>query len=66
MIYFVADKVLTGLVGEYFYIVLGVIGILVIHSTKSSTCLIPYILFDLSLVGIFMKSYSYFAHTRFA
>ena len=28
-IYFVADKVLTGLVGEYFYIVLGVIGILV-------------------------------------
>ena len=29
VIYFVADKVLTGLVGEYFYIVLGVIGILV-------------------------------------
>lgn len=29
IIYFVADKVLTGFVGEYFYIVLGVIGILV-------------------------------------
>ena len=27
IIYFVADKVLTGFVGEYFYIVLGVIGI---------------------------------------
>lgn len=29
IIYFVADKLLTGFVGEYFYIVLGVIGILV-------------------------------------
>ena len=29
LIYFVADKILTGLVGEYFYIVLGVIGIIV-------------------------------------